>query len=202
MEETMQFLRSVFNVLDNRTFFRWITISLFGISAIGILLFSMVIDFNLMQQVADSRFAYGLALIVFGLSALAACASSAFVLVYRGAYEIYNSKSEAYSLIPLFSRVIRTCSEAYLVFAMVASPGACLSIWIGGAQFVSEIPVLGVDLGGAAFVVGILTALYGLFSGIAQLCLSYLFAEVIELLASVANDVRALRYDRVHSTAA
>jgi hypothetical protein len=189
----MELFKKLFRPFDDGSIFKFIVVLLFVLGALAALLNAAVMDFNLLRMLKEARFLMGMAVIVLAAAIALASLGQALVLAFRGAAEVLLQRDEKYSLVRLFAKVLRTAGESYFLFLLLLSPGGCLAIWLGGADIASLIPVPGAEAAGGTFLAGLFLLVAGVLVGPAQLFVTYLVAELVELLASIANDVSAMR---------
>jgi hypothetical protein len=192
----MDVLRKVFQPFDDGFIFKWIVVVLFVLSALAAILNALALDYGLLRNLAEAKFLTGVAMLVLAGAMLLASLAQALILLYRGAWEVLCLKAERYSLVRLFSKALRVIGEAYFLFFVVIAPGGCLAVWLGGTELLGQVPIPGLREASGAFMGGLLVLVLGILLAAAQLFVAYFLAEVVELLASIAGDVAALRKAR------
>jgi hypothetical protein len=192
----MDLLKKVFQPFDDGFIFKWIVVALFVLSAVAATLNALALDYGLLRFLGEAKFLAGVALLVLAGAILLASLAQASIVLYRGAWEVICLKAEKHSLVRLFARVLRVAGEAYFLFFIVLAPGGCLAVWLGGTDILGQVPMPGLRETSGAFMGGLLVLVLGILLAAAQLFVAYFLAEVVELLASIANDVAALRKAR------
>jgi hypothetical protein len=192
----MDVLKKAFQPFDDGFIFKWIVVALFVLSAVAAILNALALDYGLLRFLGEAKFLAGVAMLVLAGAMLLASLAQAAILLYRGAWEVLCLKAEKYSLVRLFSKVLRVAGEAYFLFFIVLAPGGCLAVWLGGTDLVGQVPMPGLREASGAFMGGLLVLVLGILLAAAQLFVAYFLAEVVELIASIANDVAALRKAR------
>ncbi len=134
--------------------------------------------------------------LLFGIAVLGTTALVIQVFFYR-ARCIDDLPDSRFTVIPIFSIIVRTIGEAYAIVASIIAIGGCLFLWIakgnplylipGLRAFLPSSPAEATFLGGLVFA-GILLPV-----ALAVLMLAYFISESIVVLADIATNMRILR---------
>lgn len=120
------------------------------------------------------------------------------VLLYR-AGKVSGLEDSSFTAIPIVSHFARAAGESYAVMGMAVALGGCVFIWLAGfdptrmlggwGSFFPGVEAGNTFLSGLVFLVSTVVVV------VLNLFFAYLVAELIVVLADIANNTRALRED-------
>jgi hypothetical protein len=103
-----------------------------------------------------------------------------------------------FTVIPIFSILMRATGEMLAVSWLALGVGGCLLLWFGGGYLLSLIPMarssglFGIDSGESSFLAGIVFLLSNGLLAFLALIFFYFLAEVVVVGADIARNVRLL----------
>jgi hypothetical protein len=141
--------------------------------------------------------------LVLAIGILAAVAMILQVFFYRAAC-IRDLPASRFTVIPIFSLMLRTAGEVYAALAGVTGIAGCLFLWLAGQNPLIMLGEFGALLPGRSvegtFLGGLIFAFTLLITAIVVLILAYFFAESIVVLADIATNMNILTHHWVPGT--
>jgi len=194
--EPQKFFYPVLEALDEGRL--WRTVWAVGLRCVGVLIGALGIYafVELLRQSFQAQATeYTIAGLLLGLALLATAAMILQVFFYRAAC-IRNLPKSPFTVIPIFSIMLRTAGEVYAILASAVGISGCLFLWIsrqnplyyllGFRGWLPSVSAEGTFLGGLVFGLTLLLV------ALVVLILSYFLAESIVVLADIATNMRVL----------
>jgi hypothetical protein len=202
--ELQKFFYPVLESLDEGGVMR--TIGAIGLRCVGVLValggllgLVEVLRFSFQANAAEIT----LAGLVLGLAILGAVAIILQIFFYR-ADCIRDLPTSRFTVIPIFSIMVRTAGEVYAALTSVIGVAGCLALWLAGRSVLPMLGAFGLLLlsnpSDSSFLGGLAFAFTVLVVAMVVLILSYFFAESIVVLADIATNMNVLTHHWVPET--
>lgn len=162
--------------------------ALTAIAGLYILISLLKISFNLPAEGTIGG-------IVVCLIVIVAVAAVVQIHFYR-ASDIANQADSKFTVIPMFSTLLRAAGEIYATIGTAAGLGGCLFIWFARVNPLAELtpmaPLARSTYGEGTFLTGLVVLAYAAVTSFAILILLYFLAETVVVMVDIANNTRLL----------
>jgi hypothetical protein len=188
------FFRPVLKALDQGNIIR--TIVVFVLRALAVLtvlggLFMLIEVLKLSFQLPTQGTIGGLLLAIIFVAAIA----SVFQIFLYRAESVRDLGKSPFTVIPIFSILLRAFGETNATFGVAVGVGGCLFVWLSGmtpARFLPGIGDMLPSVSGGTFLEGALFLVWSALVSFAFLVGFYFLAEAVVVVVDIARNVRVL----------